>query len=356
VIEDVETGRLLGEVGKFDAPTMLHPEAIHLHRGETWRVLALDLERSVATVRRVDVDYYTQALGGDDVHHVDRVLREKPFGSGTAGWGEVTAYAGVHSYERIRFYTLDAVSKHPVTLPVQSVETMAFWVEPPEELMTDVKRAGLSPVAGLRGLGYATRMLLPLFVTLDTLDLSHTVGAANAPWRTVFVWEHYPRGLGFTERGYDVLHRLLPTVREHVRDCPCGDGCPRCVGKPLRPYTVVNVERGEGSIPSKSAALMVLDGLLGDGTGLEHPDRGAMTDSDEGLALRLERSLRRRLERMRQPEVLHPVAPRPPTGFPAPEQEGALDRPDAAVRGERRRDFVRKLRRRVRARRKGDDR
>jgi len=345
VIEDAETGRLLGEVSKFDAPTVRHPEAIHLRHGETWRVLALDLEKSVATVKRVDADYYTQSKGGDDVHHVDRTLRRKPFGTGTAAFGEVTAYFRIHAYEKIRFYTLDAVSKHGLDLPVYPIETMAVWFEPPESLMREVRAAGLEPTSGLRGIGYATRMLLPIFVRCDALDLSHTVGCVNSSWRTVFVWEHYPRGLGYTRKAYDRLHEILPRVRRAIRDCPCRDGCPLCVGKPLHPYAVLNPERGEGAIPSKRAALLVLDGLLGDGSGLDAPDEETLTDSPEALRVRLSRSLRRRRERVREPDVLHAVAPRPPSGFPSPEDPSRLDTGDAERRGERRRSFRKKLRR-----------
>jgi hypothetical protein len=121
--------------------------------------------------------------------------------------------------------------------------------------------------SGLRAIGYATRMLLPLFITCDTLDFSHSVGSANSPWSAVFIYERYPLGLGFTEQAYERMHEILPAVLDTIRQCPCEAGCPCCVGKPLRGYTTWNVERGEASIPSKAAAQMILE-LLGDGSAL----------------------------------------------------------------------------------------
>jgi DEAD/DEAH box helicase domain-containing protein len=343
LVVDVESGRVLGEVGKWDGQSVLHPEAIYLHLGETWRVERLDLTRSVAEVRRVAVDYYTQSLGGDDVHHVDRVLREKPFGAGRAYFGEVTSYFRVHAYEKVRFYELDAVSKHGVSLPTWPVETMSFWIEPPEAPLAELKAAGLDPQGGLRGIGFALRMILPLFTSADTLDLSHTIGSANTPWRTIFVWEHFPRGLGFTAKGYDRLGEIVPAVREAIADCPCRRGCPRCVGKPLHPYTVLNPERGEGSIPDKRAALRILDALLGDGTRLDEPDDRTLTDSPAELRSRLSAALSRRLQHQREPERFHPVAPVPPRGAPEPDPVGELAVPDAARRGERRRALSRRI-------------
>ncbi|NQT18537.1 MAG: DEAD/DEAH box helicase, partial [Planctomycetes bacterium] len=160
LIEDVDTGAVLGEVNKLDASPILHPEAIYMHRGDTYRVLKLDFEKNIATVKREDVDYYTQPLGGTDVHHIDAQLREKPFGTGRACWGEVTAYFCNHMYEKIRFYELDAISRHGLDLPTFVLETMAVWLVPPEQLMNQVREARLDAHSPLRGIGYATRMLL----------------------------------------------------------------------------------------------------------------------------------------------------------------------------------------------------
>jgi hypothetical protein len=250
-------------------------------------------------------------------------------------------------YEKIHFYTLDAVSRHGLDLPTFALDTMAFWLVPPEELLDEVRRAGLDAHSGLRGIGYATRMLLPLFMTCDTLDFSHSIGSANSPWQAIFVYERVWLGLGFTEKAYERLHEIMPAVLENTRNCPCRDGCPCCVGKPLRQYTTWNVERGEASIPSKASARMILKGLLGDGSNLENPDSASLADTEADAALRAERALRRRLERMREPQVFHPIEPRIETGYPEPERAEELERADSGERRARRRSFHRELRKRI---------
>ena len=354
VIEDADTGAVLGEVNKFDAPPILHPEAIYMHRGETYRVLRLDLEKNVATVKRVEVDYYTQPLGGADVHHVDNRLREKPFGAGLACWGEVTAYFKTGMYEKVHFYSLDAISRHPLDLPTFVLETMAVWLVPPEGLMEQVRNAGLDAHSGLRGIGYAARMILPAFMTCDTLDFSHSIGSANSPWNAIFIYERYPHGLGFTAKAYERLHEVMPAVLDNIARCDCADGCPCCVGKPLRQYATWNVERGEASIPGKAAAMMILKGLLGDGTALGRQDAGRLATDEPGDALRLEQALRRRLERMREPQVFHPIEPNVPTRYPEPADPATLSEADSAARARRRTDFHKALRRRL-ARHLGPD-
>ncbi len=349
LIEDVATGEVLGQVNKFDAEPILHPEAIYMHRGDTYRVLTLDLDQNIARVKREEVDYYTQPLGGTDIHHIDEQLRERPLGTGHIYWGEVTAYFNNGAYEKIHFYSLDAISVHDLDLPTMVLETMALWIVPPEPLMADVRRAGLDAHSGLRAVGYATRMLLPVFMTCDTLDFSHTVGSVNSPWNAVFIYERYPHGLGFTEKAYDLIDQILPSVLSNIEHCPCENGCPCCVGKPLRQYATWNVERGEASIPSKAAALMILRGLIGDGAQLRQPDTQSVTDSREDQAVRLEQALRRRLERGREPQVFHPIRPQPEvtTAYPDPASRQQLARADSAERAKRRRTFDRDLHKRI---------
>lgn len=349
VIQEVGTQRVIGQLDRFDAPAIVHPHAIYLHRGETYRVLELDLERNIATVESVDVDYYTQPYGGTDVHHIDARLREKPLGTATVCWGEVTAYFDTRAYRKIHFYSLDTVSVHGLDLPTMQMETMAVWLIPPEALMVRVREADLDPHSGLRGIGYATRMLLPLFMTCDTLDFSHTVGSANSPWHTTFVYERYPLGLGFTEKAYGRAHELFHAVRDSIRACPCEEGCPCCVGKPLRQFAGWNVELGEASIPSKAAALMILDGVLVAGSEMPQPDRQALSPDAAGEAVRLEQALRRRLERMREPLVFHPIRPEREleTGTPPPEAEQALDESDASLRRQRKGLLERDMHRRL---------
>jgi hypothetical protein len=226
---------------------------------------------------------------------------------------------------------------------------MAFWLVPPEDLMEKVRSAGLDVHSGLRGIGYATRMMLPLFMTCDTLDFSHTIGSVNSPWNAIFVYERYPHGLGFTEKAYNLMHLILPRVLDNISQCTCDDGCPCCVGKPLRQYATWDVERGEASIPHKAPARMILEGFLGDSTNLENDDLYSLSDTEPASAVLLEQALRRRLERMREPEVFHPILPEPQvdTSYPDREEDEDLPEPDSAKRKQRHRAFDRGLHKRI---------
>lgn len=58
---DVANVRIIGEMDRFSAMTLLHDEAIYLHEGIQYQVEKLDYEHLKAYVKQVDVEYYTDA-------------------------------------------------------------------------------------------------------------------------------------------------------------------------------------------------------------------------------------------------------------------------------------------------------
>ncbi len=94
---------------------------------------------------------------------------------------------------------------------------------------------------------------------------------------------------------------------------------------------------------------MILEGLLGDPGALRLPETRVLSDGAEAAGQRLEQAVRRRLERLREPQVFHPITPRPAleTGYPGAEGAGSLAQTDAERRGARRRVFDRDWRKRL---------
>ena len=76
---------------------------------------------------------------------------------------------------------------------------------------------------------------------------------------TVFVYDGYPGGAGFAERG-DGRRAGSRATREAIAGCECETGCPSCVQSP---------KCGNGNDPlDKAGAVQVLDvvlAALGDG-------------------------------------------------------------------------------------------
>jgi DEAD/DEAH box helicase domain-containing protein len=88
--------------------------------------------------------------------------------------------------------------------------------------------------------------------------------SSNLGRPTLFVFDRYPGGLGFSEQGYARLDELMRGAWEHVRDCRCHGGCPSCVGLPiLRPAQQQDPDLGPArATPSKDAARGLLEHWL----------------------------------------------------------------------------------------------
>ena len=71
---------------------------------------------------------------------------------------------------------------------------------------------------------------------------------------TVVVYDGYPGGAGFAERGYAAAATWLTATRDAIAACQCETGCPACVQSP---------KCGNGNEPlDKAGAVRLLDTLL----------------------------------------------------------------------------------------------
>jgi DEAD/DEAH box helicase domain-containing protein len=50
---------------------------------------------------------------------------------------------------------------------------------------------------------------------------------------TVFIFDAYPGGIGFSDLLYEGHDRLLTSARNLIESCTCTHGCPSCVGPVL---------------------------------------------------------------------------------------------------------------------------
>ncbi|MBN2678207.1 MAG: DEAD/DEAH box helicase [Anaerolineaceae bacterium] len=93
--------------------------------------------------------------------------------------------------------------------------------------------------SGLSGLAYLVGNLAPLFLMCDAHDIGihsdplavlHSGLLGDGPHPSVVVYDAIPGGIGLSERLYELQTELLARALESVKDCPCSDGCPSCVG------------------------------------------------------------------------------------------------------------------------------
>jgi len=253
VILDTTTDphRVIGEVDLFAAPMLLHEQAIYLHESVQYHVDRLDWDERKAYVRRVDIDYYTDADLGVTLKVLDVADQTDAGAGGTRARGEVMVAWHVTLFKKIKFHTHENVGWGPVNLPESQMHTAATWLVLPDEAVDRFDRETLD--GALIGLSRLARNTAPLLLMCDARDLG-VQAQAQAPFTgkpTLYLYDAMPGGVGLTERLGELWDELLEMSRDAVRDCPCLEGCPGCVG-PV----------AEVGIRGKAAAVDLLSGLV----------------------------------------------------------------------------------------------
>ncbi|RYE79105.1 MAG: DUF1998 domain-containing protein, partial [Myxococcales bacterium] len=250
------TGRVLGTVDHAASHGTVHEGAVYLHQGESYVVLDLDLDESVATLRAHRPDHSTSAREVTDIA-IEQELDRVTLPHARVSLGRVQVTHQVVSYLKKRQPSGEVVAEVPLDLPERTLHTSAVWWTIPDDVLAE---AGLTE-ADLPGAAHASEHaaigLLPLFATCDRWDIGgvSTAMHADTGQLTVFVHDGHPGGAGFAERGFRRFQEWWTATREAIASCDCIDGCPSCVQSP---------KCGNQNNPlDKAGALRLIDVLLG---------------------------------------------------------------------------------------------
>ena len=265
---------VIGEVDFSSALTTVHPKAIYLHQGQQYHVDRLDFDQRKAYVRRVSVDYYTDAIRYTQVRVLEIAEEERIAGPAARAHGDVLVRSQVIGFKKIKFFTNENVGDGKLELPENEMHTTAFWITLERPLLESLPFALSDRQSGIFGLLYALESMATLLLMCDRRDLGTAVGerppspGVETEWHeyttatddpakmkeffepNLYLYDAYPGGIGFSEPLYRVHDLLLRRTRELIAACPCENGCPSCVGP-----------AGMKSERTKEAALAILDHL-----------------------------------------------------------------------------------------------
>ena len=269
--EDDGEPEVIGEVDFSSALTTVHPKAIYIHQGQQYHVERLDFGQRKAYVKRVNVDYFTDAIRYTQVRVLEIAEEASISGPAARAHGDVLVRSQVVGFKKIKFFTNENVGSGNLELPENEMHTTAFWVTLEHELLAALPFTHSERQSGIFGLVYALASMATLLLMCDRRDLGRAVGerppsaGAGLEWQefaaatgtekelfepNLYLYDAYPGGIGFSEPLYRVCHVLLTRTRELIAACPCENGCPSCVG-PV----------GDKSERSKEVALAILGQL-----------------------------------------------------------------------------------------------
>jgi DEAD/DEAH box helicase domain-containing protein len=273
IIDITGEPNVIGEVDFSSALTTVHEKAIYLHGGEQYHVEHLDFKERKAYVKRVDVDYYTDAIRYTQVRVLEIAATERGSDS-SHSHGDVLVRSQVVGFKKIKFFTNENVGAGKLELPENEVHTTSYWITLGRPLLESLPFTVSERQSGMFGLLHALESVATLLLMCDGRDLGTAIGerppdAAMAeifsPARledavgasakeffepNLYLFDAYPGGIGFSEPLFRAHELLVQKTRELIAGCGCEQGCPSCVGP-----------AGDLAPRAKEAALAILDRL-----------------------------------------------------------------------------------------------
>ena len=249
IMDITEPGKpkMIGEMDRFTVPMLLHENAIYMHEGQTYQVEKLDFDACKAFIRRVDVDYYTDA----DLN-VSLSLLDVDETAGNTSLGEIKVTALVKLFKKMRFDTGENLGFGPVRLPETDMHTSAMWWTLEDEIAQKYSKDDLQ--GGMLGIANILRILLPFSLMCSSGDIAvnYQVKCPFTGKPTVIIYDNVPGGIGLSEKAYRMRDVLLVQALQALKDCSCSEGCPSCVG----PVAII----GENGKRIAKEILMCLNG------------------------------------------------------------------------------------------------
>jgi DEAD/DEAH box helicase domain-containing protein len=135
-------------------------------------------------------------------------------------------------YKKIKFNTHENVGFGKINLPEQEMHTTAFWYEFPTDIGLQLGLSTDDLGGSLKALANLLRHVAPLWVMCDPKDI-RTFPQVKSPFSdhpTVYIYDNYPGGVGFSEKLFHLSPDLWKACGEMIEACGCADGCPSCVG------------------------------------------------------------------------------------------------------------------------------
>jgi len=280
IIDVTGAPTVIGEVDFSSALTTVHEKAIYIHGGQQYHVEHLDFKERKAYVKRVDVDYYTDAIRYTQVRILEcaaetRVSDSNPEIPVLCSFGDVLVRSQVIGFKKIKFFTNENIGAGNLELPENEMHTTSYWITLERPLLESLPFTISERQSGMFGLLHALASVATLLLMCDRRDLGTAIGekppypddqetamdavqlrdhiSQNAKEffePNLYLFDAYPGGIGFSEPLYRAHEILMQRTRELITACECAAGCPSCVGP-----------AGDLAPRAKEAALAILDRL-----------------------------------------------------------------------------------------------
>src|SRR5713226_8025899 len=229
IIDITGAPTVIGEIDFPSALVFVHEKAIYLHGGQQFHVEHLDFKERKAYVKRVDVDYYTDAVRYTQVRvheiaassqragevslvgaqHAAPLLARSPISdesvvlseakdlnlrkgsnrsapsssltsstsfASSFSHGDVLVRSQVVGFKKIKFFTNENIGDGKLELPENEMHTTSYWITLERPLLESLPFTISERQSGMFGLLHALESVATLLLMCDRRDLGTAIG------------------------------------------------------------------------------------------------------------------------------------------------------------------------------------
>jgi DEAD/DEAH box helicase domain-containing protein len=207
IIDVTGAPNVIGEIDFPSALVFVHEKAIYLHGGQQFHVEHLDFKERKAYVKRVDVDYYTDAVRYTQVRVLEiaatvqsSTAHTSPAKSSTDqsvilseakdlnvsasnnpsahshSHGDVLVRSQVVGFKKIKFFTNENIGDGKLELPENEMHTTSYWITLERPLLESLPFTVSERQSGMFGLLHALESVATLLLMCDSRDLGTAIG------------------------------------------------------------------------------------------------------------------------------------------------------------------------------------
>lgn len=237
-ITDTGTEKVIGEVDHFSAPLLIHQHAIYIHQGQQYYVEELLWDDRQARVRRINVDYYTDAHEKVEVSILDD-NEEQTLDQLAVRSGEVLLRRKAVLFKKIKLETHENAGWGEIHLPELEMHTQAGWILFDQSLLDDVAEEVVSggPASGhagamLAAMAHSFGIITPVYILCDRADIAFRSDVRSTVFEkpALYFYDGFPGGMELSYVALDNLEAIASGALEIIENCGCEAGCPACTG------------------------------------------------------------------------------------------------------------------------------
>jgi DEAD/DEAH box helicase domain-containing protein len=202
IIDVTGAPSVIGEIDFPSALVFVHEKAIYLHGGQQHHVEHLDFKERKAYVKRVDVDYYTDAVRHTEVRVLEIAATPRgPESTGTErlerpsiplassssfisstsstschSHGDVLVRSQIVGFKKIKFFTNENIGDGKLELPENEMHTTSYWITLERPLLESLPFTVSERQSGMFGLLHALESVATVLLMCDRRDLGTAIG------------------------------------------------------------------------------------------------------------------------------------------------------------------------------------